>query len=236
MHYQKRFPMIASNAAFHPIPAANGYDITGPCIGGRWSWHRVKVLSTTPDLLAHPPRHLIAKVEAGGRALVIKRYNLKNPFHALSRCWRPSRAWQAWLNGHQLAFFGIATPSPLALIEERLGPLRLRAFLITDFCPGENLQWYLLPDREPEPAEAAEITALFDLLFRLRITHGDTKAANFLWHAGRLVLIDLDSMIRHDGEAAFMRAWRHDRARFLRNWPPQSTLWQWLDAHLPEAR
>jgi tRNA A-37 threonylcarbamoyl transferase component Bud32 len=178
----------------------------------------------------------VARVDVDGRTLVIKRYNLKNPLHALSRCWRPSRAWRAWLNGHRLGFFGVATPPPLALVEERLGPLRRHAFLITEFCPGENLLRHLLPDREPEPAEAAAIAALFDLLFRLRIAHGDAKAANFLWHAGRLVLIDLDSLVQHDGEAAFRRAWRRDRARFLRNWPPQSPLCRWLDAHLPEAR
>ncbi|MDR2450636.1 MAG: hypothetical protein LBE85_02450 [Candidatus Accumulibacter sp.] len=178
----------------------------------------------------------VARVDVDGRALAIKRYNLKNPFHALSRCWRPSRAWQAWLAGHRLAFFGIATPPPLALVEERFGPLRRRAFLVTEFCPGENLLRHLLPDREPPPAEAAAITALFARLFRLRIAHGDTKATNFLWHAGRLALIDLDAMVRHESEAAFLRAWRRDRTRFLRNWPAPSALCQWLDAHLPEAR
>jgi tRNA A-37 threonylcarbamoyl transferase component Bud32 len=178
----------------------------------------------------------VARVELGGRALVIKRYNLKNPFHALSRCWRPSRAWHAWLAGHRLAFHGIPTPAPLVLIEERAGPLRRRAFLITEFCPGNDLLQHLSPGREPEAAEAAAITTFFGLLFRLRITHGDMKAKNFLWHDKRLVAIDLDTVIQHTGAAAFARAWQRDRARFLRNWPADSVLCRWLDAHLPKAR
>jgi tRNA A-37 threonylcarbamoyl transferase component Bud32 len=178
----------------------------------------------------------LARVEIGGRALVVKRYNLKNPCHALSRCWRPSRAWHAWLAGHRLAFLGVPTPAPLALIEERFGPLRRRAFLITEFCPGESLPQRLLPGREPDADEAAAITALFDALHRQKITHGDMKATNFLWHENRLALIDLDALTQHKSDAAFARGWRRDRARFLRNWPADSALHRWLDAHLPEAR
>jgi tRNA A-37 threonylcarbamoyl transferase component Bud32 len=177
----------------------------------------------------------VARVDVGGRALAVKRYNLKNPRHAVSRCWRPSRAWRAWLAGHRLVFLGIPTPAPLALVEERAGPLRQRAFLVTEFCPGKNLLQRPSPERTPDAEEAAAITALFGALHRQRITHGDTKATNFLWHGARLVIIDLDAMIQHQSDDAFARGWRHDRARFLRNWPTDSPLHRWLDAHLPEA-
>lgn len=181
----------------------------------------------------------VARIEAPhpgeARALVIKRYNLKNLGHALSRGWRPSRAWHSWLAGHRLAFHGLSTPAPLALVEERIGPLRRRAFLITEFCPGETLLRHLSPERPPDVAEAAAIGALFETLFRLKITHGDMKATNFLWHERRLVLIDLDTLTPHWSDAAFARGWRRDRARFLCNWPADSVLHRWLDAHLPEA-
>ncbi|MDR0440170.1 MAG: hypothetical protein LBI59_04205 [Candidatus Accumulibacter sp.] len=178
----------------------------------------------------------VARIDANGRALAVKRYNLKNPRHALSRCWRPSRAWRAWLSGHRLAFFGIPTPAPLALVEERAGPLRRRAFLLTEFCAGENLLQRFSSGRAPDAAEAAAITSLFNALHRRRITHGDMKATNFLWHENRLAIIDLDAMVQHGGDVAFARGWRRDRARFLRNWPADSALHRWLDAHLPEAR
>jgi tRNA A-37 threonylcarbamoyl transferase component Bud32 len=178
----------------------------------------------------------VARVAVEGRALAVKRYNLKGFCHALSRCWRPSRAWHAWQAGHRLAFHGVPTPAPLALIEERAGPLRRRAFLITEFCPGENFLQRFVSGREPDTDEAAAINALFGLLFRLRITHGDMKADNFLWREGRLVLIDLDALRWHGKAMTFTRAWRRDRARFLRNWPADSPLYRWLDAHLPEIR
>jgi hypothetical protein len=82
----------------------------------------------------------LALVELNGRKLVIKRYNIKGAGHALSRAWRPSRAWHAWIEAHRLRFLGIATPRPLALIEHRLGPLRGRAWLVTEYCEGPHLQ------------------------------------------------------------------------------------------------
>ncbi|MDR0634468.1 MAG: phosphotransferase, partial [Azoarcus sp.] len=78
----------------------------------------------------------VVRVEVDGRMLVIKRYNLKSAAHSLSRAWRPSRAWLSWREGHRLRFLGIPTPTPRALIEERLGPLRRRAWLMTDYHGG----------------------------------------------------------------------------------------------------
>lgn len=177
----------------------------------------------------------VVRIEAGGQDLVVKRYNLKSFRHALSRFWRPSRAWHSWVAGHRLAFYGIATPAPLAMLEERVGPIRRRAFLVTELCPGESLLQRLSPDREPDAAEAAAILELFGALFRLRISHGDMKATNFIWYAGRLFVIDLDAMVQHGRLAPFARDWRRDRARFLRNWPASSPLCRWLDSNLPEA-
>ena len=177
----------------------------------------------------------VAALDLTGLNTVVKRYNLKNWRHALSRAWRPSRAWHSWREAHRLAFYGFATPRPLALLEERYGPWRGRAFLVTEFCPGPNLLEVLSAEREPDAAQAAALLQLFEGLHRLHITHGDMKATNLLWHAGQVVLIDLDAMTQHRSSSKFQRAWRRDRARFLRNWPAGSPLQAWLDAHLPKA-
>jgi hypothetical protein len=92
-----------------------------------------------------------------GRALLIKRYNLKNLRHALGRLWRPSRAWHSWREAHRLLFFDIPTPRPLALIEERCGPLRRRAWLICEYCPGPNLLRHLSADSAPPADEGKAI-------------------------------------------------------------------------------
>ena len=199
-------------------------------------------LLAAPDAAMHRGQLLkdgatctVTKVAAGSCPLVIKRYNLKNLRHALARSWRPSRAWHSWREGHRLQFLGIATPAPLALIEERLGPLRRRAWLITEFCPGPNLLAHLSAEREPPPDEARAIGALFQSLHAQRISHGDLKATNLLWHDGKVFVIDLDATVQHRSPSAYARAWRRDRARLLRNWPAASALHRWLDETLPPA-
>ena len=177
----------------------------------------------------------VARARGATRALVIKRYNLKSRKHALSRIWRPSRAWHSWVEGNRLRLLGIPTPAPLAVIEERWGPLRGRAWLITDYCAGPDLAEHLAADREPPPREAEAILSVFDTLFRARISHGDMKATNLLWSEGELCLVDLDAMCQHRSADAHRRAWRRDRTRFLKNWPAGSALHRWLEAHLPPA-
>lgn len=177
----------------------------------------------------------LAHIELEGRRLVIKRYNIKGAGHALARAWRPSRAWHAWLAGHRLRFLGIATPRPLALIERRLGPLRGRAWLITEYCEGPNLQETLAAcaDSGAPPGVLEAVRRLFTDLAAERISHGDLKATNFIWRGDALCVLDLDAMRRHDSDAAWRQAWHKDRARFLRNWPEGSVLLREFDALLP---
>ena len=177
----------------------------------------------------------VAKVIVAGTPLVIKRYNIKSIAHALSRSYRPSRAWHSWKAANMLRHLGIATPQPLALIENRFGPLRRQAYLMTEYCPGSNLLQHLNCNGEPKAAEAAAINRLFNRLFQEKITHGDLKANNLLWFANELYVIDLDAMKRHTSSTQFSRAWNRDRSRFLRNWPEASVLHRWLDAAIPHA-
>lgn len=199
-------------------------------------------LLETPDaamlqgrLLKDGRTSTVARVEQPGCLLVIKRYNLKNLQHALERFWRPSRAWHSWREGHRLSFLGIPTPEPLAMIEERIGPFRRRAFLVNAYCPGPHLLQALTPDKPPASEMAQAISSLFQALYHNRISHGDLKATNLLWHEGRVWLVDLDAVVQHRSESGFEPAWRRDRARFLRNWPAESALHQWLDDKLPPA-
>ena len=177
----------------------------------------------------------VARIVVKGRALLIKRYNLKNLRHALGRLWRPSRAWHSWREAHRLLFFDIPTPRPLALIEERCGPLRRRAWLICEYCPGPNLLRHLSADSAPPAEEGKAIRELFAALCRHRISHGDLKATNLLWDGERVLLIDLDGVVQHRSAIAHARAWRRDRARLLRNWPSGCELQRWLDEQLPAA-
>jgi len=184
----------------------------------------------------------VARVDLAGRPLVVKRYNIKGLGHWLKRCWRPSRAWHSWREGNRLAFLGIATPQPLAVLEWRCCWLRGRAYLITDYAAGQDIIARFAPCLEaregtaaPPAAELAALDQLFAALLRERISHGDLKGTNLLWQDGRWALIDLDAVRQHRSPRRFARAYARDRARFLRNWPADSALYQLLDQRLPLA-
>ncbi|WP_347903560.1 lipopolysaccharide kinase InaA family protein [Pseudomonas purpurea] len=179
----------------------------------------------------------VGKVEVAGRTLLVKRYNIKGFAHWLKRFWRPSRAWCSWREGNRLAFLGFATPKPLALLEKRFLWLRSRAYLVTEFLPGPDIIGRFAPFVESGAAPEAELQALehlFAELIRERISHGDFKGHNLFWHEGRWALIDLDSMCQHGSLASFAPAYARDRARFMRNWPESSALYQVIDQRLPK--
>lgn len=179
----------------------------------------------------------VGKVNVAGRTLVIKRYNIKNFAHWLKRFWRPSRAWHSWREGNRLAFLGIATPKPLAVLEKRFLWLRRQAYLVTEFLPGPDIIERFAPYVESGDAPESELLALDQLFARLiaeRISHGDFKGHNLFWQEDRWALIDLDSMRQHASVGSFAPAYARDRARFMRNWPESSALYQVIDQRLPK--
>ena len=179
----------------------------------------------------------VGKVEVAGRTWVVKRYNIKGFAHWLKRFWRPSRAWHSWREGNRLAFLGIATPKPLALLETRFLWLRGKAYLVTEYLPGPDIIERFAPYVEHGDAPEAELVALdrlFADLLRERISHGDLKGHNVFWDEGRWALIDLDSMCQHRSRSSFAPAYARDRARFMRNWPVGSALYQVIDGRLPK--
>ncbi|CDF94977.1 MULTISPECIES: lipopolysaccharide kinase InaA family protein [unclassified Pseudomonas] len=181
----------------------------------------------------------VGKVEVDGRTLVIKRYNIKNFAHWLKRFWRPSRAWHSWREGHRLAFLGIATPKPLALLEKRFLWLRRGAYLVTEHLSGPDIIERFAPYVESGDAPESELLALdrlFADLIRERISHGDFKGHNLFWQHDRWALIDLDSMCQHRTLASFAPAYARDRARFMRNWPEGSALYRVINGRLPKIR
>lgn len=181
----------------------------------------------------------VARVEVEGRLLVVKRYNVKNWLHWLKRFWRPSRAWHSWREGNRLQLLGLTTPTPLAVIERRWCWLRGRAYLITDYCGGQDIiaRFEAYQQATPPETELLALDRLFAAMQRERISHGDFKGHNLFWDdaQGAWSLIDLDAMRQHRGTRSFARAYARDRARFLRNWPVDSALHQLLDQRLPQV-
>lgn len=181
----------------------------------------------------------VVRVQLEGPPVVVKRYNIKHIWHGLQRCWRPSRAWHSWREGHRLELLGISTAAPLAVLERRWWGLRRQAYLVTDCLGDIDIIEAFAPYVETAPPEPMlqALERLFNSLVRERISHGDLKGHNLLWlgsgEQGRWALIDLDAMHQHRFACTFRRAYRRDRARFLRNWPEHSALYRLLEERLP---
>lgn len=202
----------------------------------------LKPLLNNPDLYINQGKVIkeygtnsVSSCLINGKKVLLKRYNIKSFKHRLSRFWRPTRGWHSWQEGYRLIMLGIATAKPLALIEERHFGMRGRAWLITDYLEGEDLLTHLKPYENTQPPEQ-ELNALDDLfaaMIRNKISHGDFKGNNIFWVNHQWALIDLDAMQQHRSLTTFKRAYRKDRARFLRNWPTTSAIYQLLDQRLP---
>ena len=206
----------------------------------RMSWNRFRVyrrdlqkqdilpLLEDPDTFMAQGRMIkdgntctLALVNVGGLDLVVKRYNIKNFRHALKKCLRPSRAWKSWKNAHRLALLGIPTPRPMALLENRWGPLRSKAYFITEYIDAITLDNLLASGKVEENNLndfIEHFVAVLQVFADASLSHGDFKATNFLVDAGKILITDLDAMRQHRFKLPFRRAFKKDCKRFMRNW------------------
>ncbi len=164
----------------------------------------------------------------GGHQFVLKRYCDKDRWRAVRRALRPSRARRAWVNAHRLLGHGIASPEPVALIEERRGLFERVTWLCTAYMPGRSAREYFLDPAvswDQKRASAARVCALIAALKQARIYHGDLKASNILITVEGPVLIDLDAM-RAVTTCRLDTLHARDRARWLANWRDHPALLQ----------
>lgn len=176
-------------------------------------------------LLKNGNSSTVAIVQIDERNYVLKRYNIKNFWHGLSRAFRPSRAHNSWRNASMLEMLGVATAHPYLYLEERLlWVFRRRAYFLCEYLDEKDLgtAW---ENNELEIAEN-DMVALFRKLFQVlrdyRISHGDMKSTNFLLCNGRLHVLDLDAMQRSRWKTQFLERFSKDLKRFQQNWTGSS--------------
>lgn len=177
----------------------------------------------------------VVRAPLGSSTCVIKRYNLKGPWHALRRNLRPlTRFRTAWCNGQRLHMLEIPTARPLALLERRFGPWRGVAYLVMEDlagAPGGTLD--LAAEVEAvglQEARLEQVVQIFRDLETAQLVHGDTKATNFLVAAGGLHLVDLDALA--EGGASGRQ---RDRRRFLDNFRHRPEVQRQVEAAFAEA-
>lgn len=167
-----------------------------------------------------------------GKPVVIKRYNIKNIWHGLSRAFRPSRATRSWANAHRLQLLKMATPQPVALLETYRLPCigvrwRSQAYFVSVFVdvPDASTFFAQTTDKAVRAEAVKQLTLLLYRFYLLKLSHGDMKATNIKMQDTTPMLIDLDSMQQHRWAYFAQQAHVRDLQRFMQNWKHDTSLY-----------
>jgi tRNA A-37 threonylcarbamoyl transferase component Bud32 len=221
IHKEHVFPSYRNNKQF--VRYDKSYDL-----------EELKAILRDPDAALENGVYLkqgntstVAIATVGGRRFVIKRYNIKSLRHGLSRALRKTRASLSWRNALILRFHGIDTAPPVAMVEQRTGPVRRTSYFVSEYIDGSNAKDFFLSQAvspETKSMIASKISTLLDILASLRIRHGDLKATNFIICDDRPFLMDLDAMRQYKLDSRFKPLRQRDRTRFMRNWDNHPSL------------
>lgn len=176
-------------------------------------------LSDTSQAFKHDRTTTVARISAGDTKVVLKRYNPRNPWHSISRSLRRTRARRCWQMSYAFHRAGLHVAAPLLMYEQRFGPFRLNAYFASELLGGQELLKVLPHMDEAEQRTVANaVHQAFERMRAAKLTHGDMKATNLIWHQGALYFIDLDAAQKHRNRVTWNAAHAKDRKRFRKNW------------------
>ena len=170
------------------------------------------------EILKNGNTTYISRFTWNGKDVVVKRYNNKGLIHSVRHTLKRSRARRGWLNAHRLTILDVATPKPLAYIEELRGSFIVKSYLVTEYVKGPKLDCFLKDDKVSAAQRSAATQQILGMLSRLGrygITHGDLKHSNILITAAGPVLTDLDGMRVHKWSWTCKARQIRDRERFV---------------------
>lgn len=180
---------------------------------------KIDTLMDKGQILKNGDTSYISRLTWNSKDVVVKRYNHKGFIHSLRHTIKRSRARRGWLHGHRLGMLNIATPRPLAYIEQRRGLLVWQSYLVTEYVKGRELKNFLRDDKTSEKKRSIvsqQVAELLDSLSEHKITHGDLKHTNILITENGTVLTDLDAMQAHKLNWFYKFKRSRDLERFLR--------------------
>ncbi len=159
----------------------------------------------------------VSKVNIADRDIIIKRYNNQGFLNSLKYTLGGSRAKRVWRETYLLQAMEIATPTALGYFDVYHQGRVIRSYLLNDFCPQPILHYLLLDKLIPITDWPEVVDLAHKLLGDLHskgITHGDIKNSNIIYDHGKLVLIDLDSLIVHRSTKSLKRHVEKDMRAF----------------------
>lgn len=162
----------------------------------------------------------VAQIDFENKPLIVKRYNTHSIVEGLKQIFKVSRAYNSWFYAHWMMENNILTPSPLAVIEQKIGWLRKRSYYIYQALELSLLMDVLLSEDIDSPKSQnfqERIVDLFRALYKARVHHRDFKISNFLVNQNEVYLIDLDHMSYDLTTVGLKISLRRDKKRFLRN-------------------
>jgi len=136
-----------------------------------------------------------------------------------------SRARRCWSMSYVFSQAGLNVARPVFMYEQRIGPLRLDAYFVSETLHAEELLTALPKMNDKEKlAVVVAVDEAFKKMLKAKISHGDMKATNIMWADNKLFFIDLDASKRHTIQA--LARWKNtkDIKRFLKNWDDQPDL------------
>jgi hypothetical protein len=149
------------------------------------------------EVLQHKGVRCTVRLTWNDQPYVLKHYVEPTRRHALKQLVQSSRARRTWDFSHRIADLGIATPRPVACVENRWGQLRRDSYLMYPYVEGRTLRSYFAVEARQSPEVSnklwQQINELWQRLVELCVSLEDTNLGNFIiCEAGRLWLIDLD--------------------------------------------
>lgn len=169
----------------------------------------------------------VVVLDVDRKPIVIKRSNIATFWQGAQRAVRRSRAMHSWQNAKRLLAMGVKTFTPIAVIEERLGPLRGRSYLLCSYIPGISaLTFFRTASFSDQRQMIKKIVRLVGKLASKKIWYRDWNLTNILVSEACPWLIDLDSMRYCKRPPQWIV--RQAERRFLQNWQEISGLSQEL--------
>ena len=112
--------------------------------------------------------------------------------------------------------YGLNTPTPVALIENKIGPALKQAYIITEKCDGPDALEYFLKNADVKLAD--QMVEIFKVFEKCQISHGDCKATNFIISHDKIFIIYLDAMKEHNDKEILIKYFKKDLKRWMANW------------------